>query len=333
MLIVLKPDATPAQYDAVRDFVTRHGGATHPVDQPWPGLTVTGLPGPLPTDRIARMEGVADVLSDGTAPRLVRANPGAPRTVVEVRGAQIGSRTPAIIAGPCAVESREQVLRVAQTLADCGVTWFRGGAFKPRTSPYSFQGLREEGLHLLREVKARFDLRIVTEVKDLETLPAVAAVADVLQIGSRNMYNYSLLEAVGRSSHPVLLKRGMSATIQEWLASAEYVLAGGNRNVILCERGIRTFETATRNTLDLGGAVVARGLTHLPVIADPSHGIGVASGVPAMALAAIAAGLDGILIEVHPSPSEALSDGHQAIEPERFVRLVDQIRAVAEAIA
>lgn len=264
--------------------------------------------------------------------RLVTRSARPAGTVVSVRGRSIGDGNLSIIAGPCAVESRDQVLRTAEIVQDAGIAFFRGGAFKPRTSPYSFQGMRKEGLRLLAEVRSRFDLRIVTEAMDAETLPAVAEVADVVQIGSRNMHNYSLLEAAGRISRPILLKRGMSATVHEWLLAAEYVLAAGNPNVILCERGIRTFETSTRNTLDLAGAVMARRQTHLPVIVDPSHGVGVASAVPAMAMASVAAGLDGIMIEVHPSPESALSDGHQALRPAEFLQTVTLLRAIRAAI-
>ncbi|HUI63553.1 MAG TPA: 3-deoxy-7-phosphoheptulonate synthase, partial [Bacteroidota bacterium] len=208
----------------------------------------------------------------------------------------------------------------------------RGGAFKPRTSPYTFQGMKEEGLVLLREARSETGLKIVTEVKDVLTLSAVSQVADVIQVGARNMSNFSLLEAVGELRTPVLLKRGISATIEELLMAAEYILAKGNLNVILCERGIRTFEPATRNTLDLSAVPVVKKLSHLPIIVDPSHGIGMWEGVTAMSLAAVAAGADGIMVEVHPNPPEALSDGYQSLKPERFKDLVEKVRRVAEVV-
>jgi len=331
MLIVMRTDATREQVDAVCALVRELGGDPRPQLDPQPAVAVGGLQIPLPVERIGRLDGVAECIDDATAPRLVGRGRRPQRTVVRVKGESIGAGGLAIIAGPCAVESREQVLRTAEAVAACGVKWFRGGAFKPRTSPYAFQGLGEEGLRLLEEVSSRFNLRIVTEAKDVASLGAVGQVADVIQIGSRNMYNYSLLEAAGRLNRPVLLKRGMSATVHEWFSSAEYLLAAGNGDVILCERGIRTFETVTRNTLDLAGAILARERTHLPVVADPSHAVGVAAAVPAAALAAAAAGLDGVMIEVHPDPRAALSDGPQAVEPETFVRLVERLRRVHAA--
>src|SRR5262245_18473924 len=267
--------------------------------------------------------------TNGDSLKLVRRDSPGHRTSITVRGDSIGCGF-AIIAGPCAVESRDQDMRAAEVVTACGVKFFRGGEFKPRTSHYAFQGLRDEGLRLLGEVRSKFGLRIVTGVMDAELLPAVAEVADVLQIGSRNMHNYPLLEVAGRSARPILLKRGMSATVQEWLQAAEYVLLAGNAQVVLCERGIRTFETMTRNTLDLAGAVMAQSNTHLPVIVDPSHAVGVADAVPALARAAAASGVDGVMIEVHPAPESALSDGQQALSPEEFRALVPQLRQLAD---
>ena len=217
-------------------------------------------------------------------------------------------------------------------MKEAGAKFLRGGAFKPRTSPYAFQGMKEEGLVLLREAKQRTGLKIVTEVKDNTTLSAVAEVADVIQIGARNMQNFSLLEAVGEMRTPVMLKRGISATIEEMLMSAEYILARGNHNVILCERGIRTFEPYTRFTLDLNAIPVVKKISHLPIIVDPSHGIGVWDGVPAMALAGVAAGADGLMIEVHPEPGAALSDGYQSLKPERFKELMEKVRQMAAVV-
>ncbi|MCL6635271.1 MAG: 3-deoxy-7-phosphoheptulonate synthase [Peptococcaceae bacterium] len=250
-------------------------------------------------------------------------------TVIRVGDLEIGGDTVHVMAGPCAVESREQLLAAAQSVKEAGATMLRGGAFKPRTSPYSFQGLEEEGLKLLAEARELTGLKIVTEVMDARTLPLVAEYADILQIGARNMQNFFLLREVAKVDKPVLLKRGSSATVEEWLMAAEYIMAGGNYNVILCERGIRSFETYTRNTLDLTAVPVVKYLSHLPVIVDPSHAIGKWRFVPPMAVAAVAAGADGLLIEVHPNPSEALCDGPQSLTPDNFASLMAQLKEVA----
>jgi len=252
---------------------------------------------------------------------LVASGEGVKPTVVDVRGERIGDGTFQLIAGPCAVESRDQLMRISEVAARSGAKFLRGGAFKPRTSPYSFQGMGLEGLRILAEASRNFDLRIVTEVKDCETLSAVAEVADVLQVGSRNMQNFSLLEAVGRQRKPVLLKRGMGARLAELFMAAEYIVAQGNPNVILCERGIRTFETMTRNTFDVGAIAMMKRHTHLPVVADPSHGIGIPWAVPAMARAAVVAGADAVMLEIHDDPDHALSDGQQALRLAEFERL------------
>lgn len=246
---------------------------------------------------------------------------------VEVGGAHL-----AVMAGPCAVENRAQLMAAARGIAGAGGHVLRGGAFKPRTSPYSFQGLQDEGLELLAEARTATGLPIITEVLNLPELERVAQVADVLQIGARNMQNFGLLRAVGQLRRPVVLKRGMSATIEEWLMSAEYILAEGNGQVILCERGIRTFETATRNTLDLAAVALVKTLTHLPVVVDPSHGTGKRILVPPMAKAAILAGADGLLLEVHPAPSEALSDGEQSLDLGEFATLMGELKPVAELV-
>ncbi len=248
---------------------------------------------------------------------------------IRVGDAVVGGRELAIIAGPCSVEGRDQLLTIARAVRKAGARFLRGGAFKPRTSPYTFQGMKEEGLVLLREARAETGLKIVTEVRDILTLEAVAEVADVIQIGARSMSNFSLLEAVGDVRTPVLLKRGMSATIEELLMAAEYIASRGNPDIILCERGIRTFEPSTRNTLDLNAIPVIKELSHLPILVDPSHGIGLWAHVPAMALAGIAAGADGLMIEVHDNPAEALSDGPQSLKPERFSELMLRVRALA----
>jgi 3-deoxy-7-phosphoheptulonate synthase len=236
------------------------------------------------------------------------------------------------MAGPCSVESREQILEAAHAVKAAGARFLRGGAFKPRTSPYEFQGLAEEGLRLLALAREQTGLKVVTEVMDVETLPMVADYADVLQIGARNMQNFSLLKQLGPVKKPILLKRGPSATLKEWLMAAEYIVSRGNYQVALCERGIRTFETMTRNTLDLNAVPVLKALTHLPVVVDPSHGIGLRAHVAAMARAGIAAGADGIIVEVHPRPDKALSDGQQSLTPAEFGELMRQARVIAGAV-
>lgn len=253
-------------------------------------------------------------------------------TIVRVGGVEIGGPEVVVIAGPCAVESREQLMETAEVVSKAGASILRGGAFKPRTSPYSFQGLEEEGLKLLAEARERFGLPVVTEVVSTEQVSLVTEYADMLQIGARNMQNFYLLRAVGKAGKPVLLKRGMSATIQEWLMAAEYILSEGNYNVVLCERGIRTFETETRNTLDLNAVPVIKELTHLPIIVDPSHGTGRWGLVTPMARAAVAAGADGIAVEVHPRPEQAWSDGPQSLTPERFRRMMEEVAAIARAV-
>jgi len=253
-------------------------------------------------------------------------------TIVNVRGVAIGGPTIVVIAGPCAVESAEQLLATARAVQASGASILRGGAFKPRTSPYSFQGLKEEGLELLKWVSGETGLPIVTEVMDTRRVEQVSAYSDMLQVGSRHMHSYPLLEEVGRTDKPVLLKRGMSATIDEFLFAAEYVLKAGNEQVVLCERGIRTFEQSTRNTLDLNAVPMLKRLTHLPVIVDPSHGTGHWWMVPWMSRGAVAVGADGLIVEVHPEPDEALSDGGQSLKPERFDAMMREVRAVAQAI-
>jgi 3-deoxy-7-phosphoheptulonate synthase len=244
----------------------------------------------------------------------------------------VGGPEIVVMAGPCSVESEEQILAAARQVRDAGATVLRAGAYKPRTSPYSFQGLGLPGLDLLVRAREETGLLIVTEALDAESLDMVAAKADIIQIGARNMQNYSLLKQAGRARKPVLLKRGLSATIQEWLLSAEYILAEGNPNVILCERGIRSFDTMTRNLLDLSAIALVHGLSHLPIIADPSHGTGQRDMVIPMARAAVAAGADGILVEVHPTPDRAMSDGAQSLYPAQFDHLMREVRIIAEAI-
>lgn len=253
-------------------------------------------------------------------------------TVIDLDGVKVGGDKPAIMAGPCAVESREQVMETARAVRAAGATILRGGAYKPRTSPYSFQGLGEEGLKLLAEAREETGLRIVTEMMGLEQMDPVMEYTDIIQIGARNMQNYPLLSAIGELDKPVMLKRGMSATIREWLLAAEYIMNAGNHQVILCERGIRTFSEKTRNTLDLSSIPLVKELSHLPVIADPSHGTGVKKLVAPMSKAAIACGADGLIVEVHPNPEEALSDGPQSLRPEEFEELMQELSLIDSSL-
>lgn len=330
MLILMEKGASTQQIARVCERIRELGYAPHEI----PGsirvaIGVTGNQGSIAPELFHNLEGVAECVPVSKPYKLVSREVKPDSTVVEVRGARIGEGTFTIIAGPCSVESRDQVFRTAEAVAAGGAKFFRGGAFKPRTSPYAFQGLKEEGLRLLEEVRKEFDLRIVTEVKDTESLGAVAAVADVLQVGARNMQNYSLLEAVGQLRRPVLLKRGMSATLQELFMAAEYILSLGNYQVILCERGIRTFETMTRNTFDLSAVVLIKRHTHLPVIADPSHGVGISWAVPPLAKAAVLAGADGVMVEIHPDPDNALSDGQQSLAFAEWSKLAGEIGDLA----
>jgi 3-deoxy-7-phosphoheptulonate synthase len=253
-------------------------------------------------------------------------------TIVSINGVEVGGKEVVVISGPCAIESSEQLFEIARTVRKGGARILRGGAFKPRSSPYSFQGLGEEGLKMLREISRETGLPVVTEVMDTRQIEMVSEYADMLQIGSRNMHNYPLLKEAGMSHKPVLLKRGMMATIEEFLLAAEYILNQGNTQVILCERGIRTFETSTRNTLDLGAVPMLKRLTHLPVIVDPSHGTGLRYMVPPMAKAAIAAGADGLIMEVHHRPEEALCDGQQSLYPEEFMQMMADLKKIAIAV-
>lgn len=265
-------------------------------------------------------------------PQLVGSKKNQETTIVKVNGVQIGGAKVIIIAGPCAVESMEQLFATARSVKKGGAKILRGGAFKPRSSPYSFQGLGEEGLKLLSQVRKETGLQVVTEAMDARQIDLVAKYADMIQIGSRNMQNFPLLKEAGMCGKPVLLKRGMMATIEEFLFAAEYILHHGNDQVVLCERGIRTFETSTRNTLDLSAVTMLKHLSHLPVIADPSHGTGIRWMVPAMAKAAVAAGADGLIMEVHYNPEEALCDGQQSLSPEEFTNLIGDLRKVASAV-
>ncbi len=333
MLIVMSAHATPEQVQAVVSRIRELGYTPNEI----PGavrvaIGITGNKGALDPAAFNRMPGVEDAVPVSKPWKLVSREVKPEPTVIDVGGVQIGGAAFVVMAGPCSVESREQVLATATHVREHGARILRGGAFKPRTSPYDFQGLGEEGLRLLAEAREATGMPVITEVKDTLTLPLVAKYADILQIGARNMQNFSLLEAVGALGKPVMLKRGMSSTVNEWLMAAEYIVARGNYQVMLCERGIRSFETMTRNTLDLGVLPILRNLTHLPLIVDPSHGTGVAKAVTPMARAAAATGVDGVIVEVHPNPAQALSDGPQALTFAMFEEMMDGLRKVTAAL-
>jgi 3-deoxy-7-phosphoheptulonate synthase len=333
MLIVMQEGASEQQIQAAIDRLVLLGFSVHRST----GVAHTVLGGVGPVDDFDLsdfevMDGVKEAYRITSPYKLASRHFRPGGTVVKVGRAEIGGPSIVMMAGPCSVESREQIMASAEIVARAGAAIIRGGAYKPRSSPYSFQGMGEEGLALLREAADRYGLLTVSEVMDQTQIPQVATYADILQVGARNMQNYNLLRELGKQAKPVLLKRGISATIEELLLSAEYILAGGNPNVILCERGIRTFESYTRNTMDISAIPVVKKLSHLPIIADPSHGTGRRDKVLPMARAAIAAGADGLLIEVHPDPDRALSDGAQSLRPEQFAELMDQLRIIAPAV-
>ena len=279
---------------------------------------------------VEAMEGVEQTVAISKSYKLASREFHPANTVVDVDGVKIGDGNVVVMAGPCAVESREQLLEAAKIVKAGGAQFLRGGAYKPRTSPYDFQGLAEEGLKMLREVADEVGLNVVTEIVNINDLDMICKYADMLQIGARNMQNFQLLKEVGHTNKPVLLKRGLSATISEWLNAAEYIASGGNYNIVLCERGIRTYETFTRNTLDLSAVAAVKELSHLPIIVDPSHGTGRWQMVRPMARAAIAAGADGLMIEVHPHPEVALSDGDQSLKPDNFAVVMQEVRQIAQ---
>ncbi len=333
MLIVMHSRSTPEDIAAVEQRIRTLGFTPHSI--PGEGRTaigITGNAGPVDPKPFLAMSGVADAIRVTQPFKLVSREMKDTDTIVKVGDVSIGGGNICIIAGPCSVESREQILAAARAVKASGAQLLRGGAYKPRTSPYEFQGLRKEGLELLAEARAETGLRIVTEVKDTESLSLVAEYADMLQVGARNMQNFSLLERVGEQRKPVLLKRGPSAMLRELLMAAEYIVSRGNSQVVLCERGIRTFETASRNTLDINAVPILKSLTHLPVLVDPSHGMGIRKHVPAVARAGIAAGADGLIIEVHPEPDQALSDGAQSLTPAQFDALMKQVNGLVEVL-
>ncbi len=333
MIVVMKEGANQAQVTNVTARIQQLGCQAH-ISQ-GNERTIIGIIGngrPLDREQIERLDGVERTVPVLRPFKLASRDFHPQDTVVPINGIVVGGKKLVVIAGPCAVEGREPLLEAAQAVKQAGAHMLRGGAFKPRTSPYSFQGLGEEGLRYLAAARQETGLPVVTEVMAPEQVPLVTTYADVLQIGARNMQNYALLHAVGEAQRPVLLKRGMMSTMEELLMSAEYILSHGNDRVILCERGIRTFENYTRNTLDINAVPMLKQLSHLPVIVDPSHGTGKWELVAAVSKAAVAAGADGLIVEVHPHPNRAMSDGAQSLKPESFVQLLADLKAVAQAV-
>jgi 3-deoxy-7-phosphoheptulonate synthase len=335
MLVVMKSHATQEQIQAVCDYIEQLGFRAHPL----PGaqrtaIGITGNQGAVDRGNLEELSGVAEVIRVSKAYKLASRDVKEEDTIIRFPGtdASIGGRNLAIVAGPCSIENREQAFAIAEQVAAAGAQFFRGGAYKPRTSPYAFQGLGVEGLKIMAEIRDKFGLRIITEALDNESLEHVAEWADVIQIGARNMQNFSLLKRAGKMRKPVLLKRGLSATLEEFLMAAEYIMSEGNYEVILCERGVRTFADHTRNTLDLSIIPAVQRLSHLPILVDPSHGTGRRDSVLPMARAAIAVGADGVLVEVHHQPEKALSDGPQSIYPDQFARMMDEIDQIATVV-
>jgi 3-deoxy-7-phosphoheptulonate synthase len=335
MLVVMKAQATPEEIQAVCEHIEHLGFRAHPM----PGaqrtaIGITGNKGEVDRGNLEELSGVAEVIRVSKPYKLASRDVKEEDTIIRFAGtdATIGGRNLAVVAGPCSIESREQAFTIAEHVAAAGAQFFRGGAYKPRTSPYAFQGLGLEALKIMAEIRDRFGLRIVTEAIDNASLELVAEWADVIQIGARNMQNFSLLKHAGHMRKPVLLKRGLSATLDEFLMAAEYIMSEGNYEVILCERGVRTFADHSRNTLDLSIVPAVQKLSHLPILVDPSHATGKRDKVLPMARAAIAAGADGLLIEVHHQPDKALSDGPQSIYPEQFVRMMDEIGQIAPIV-
>ena len=333
MLVVMNATATDAEIAAVVRVIESLGLRAHAL----PGATrtaigVTGNKGAVDLRHFENLPGVAEAIRVSKPYKLITLDLRPERTIVDIGGAKIGNGSLAIIAGPCAIETREQAFKVAEVVKNAGAKFFRGGAFKPRTSPYAFSGLGEDGLKILAEVREKFGLKIVSEALDEAGVDLVEKYADMVQIGARNMQNYTLLKRVGRSSLPVLLKRGMAATLEEWLLAAEYIMAEGNYQIVLCERGVRTFAQHTRNTLDLAAVPAVRRISHLPVIIDASHGTGKSYMVTPLARAGVAVGADGLMIEVHCKPEEALSDGAQALTLDEFEQMTKEVRAIHDVI-
>ena len=332
MLIVMRHGATCEQVEQVKTFIKNKGFDAHISEGEL--HTVIGAVGGKVIDPrdIELLDGVKEVIKISSSYKLCSRMFQPNDTIIEVNGVKFGGEYAGMIAGPCTIESEEQMDAVAKKLSSYGIKILRGGAFKPRTSPYAFQGLGEEGLQIIRKVADKYDMAVTSEVMEISQIPLFEKYVDILQVGARNMQNFNLLKELGRVQKPVIIKRGLSATIEEWLMSAEYIMSGGNREVILCERGIRTFERATRNTLDLCAIPVVKKLSHLPIIIDPSHGTGLRDKVAPMSKAAIAAGTDGLMIEVHDCPECALCDGAQSLYPEQFNELYKKLKAIAPIV-
>ena len=332
MLIVMQPNTTEDKIEKVVNFIKEKGFEAH--ISKGSDHTVIGAVGRKVIDKrdIELLDGVREVIRISSPYKLVSRVFKEDDTIIDVKGVKFGGGHIGMIAGPCTVESYEQMDETAKKLSGYGVKVLRGGAFKPRTSPYAFQGLGEEGLKILREVADKYDMRVTSEVMEVSQIPLFEKYVDILQVGARNMQNFNLLKSLGEVRKPILLKRGLSATIEEWLMSAEYIMSGGNREIILCERGIRTFERMTRNTLDISAIPVVQKISHLPIVVDPSHATGLRNVVPSMSKAAIAAGADGLIIEVHHSPETAVCDGAQSLYPEQFEELFEELKALAKVI-
>ena len=332
MLIVMKENADEKKVENVVKYIKQHGFDAH--ISKGEAHTVIGAVGSKIVDKrdIELLDGVKEVIRISSPYKLVSRVFKEEDTIIDVKGTKIGGGNIGMIAGPCTVESFDQMEAVAAKLSSYGVKILRGGAFKPRTSPYSFQGLGEEGLKILKETADKYNMAVTSEVMEVAQIPLFLKYVDILQVGARNMQNFNLLKSLGEIRKPVLLKRGLSATIEEWLMSAEYIMAGGNREVILCERGIRTFEHMTRNTLDISAIPVVQKISHLPVVVDPSHATGLRDKVAPMSKAAIAAGADGLIIEVHNSPETAVCDGAQSLYPEQFENLFKDLKALAAVV-
>ena len=330
MVVIMNADATQADIEGVISAIEEKGLEAKVMEGAHQKIVgVIGDKTKLAATPLDAMHGVETTVAISKSYKRASREFHPAATVVDIRGIKIGDGTPVVMAGPCAVESREQLLETAQLVKEGGAQFIRGGAYKPRTSPYAFQGLEEEGLKYLAEARERTGLAVVTEVTVVEAVDTVAAYADLLQVGARNMQNFGLLKAVGRAGKPVMLKRGLAATIDEWLNAAEYIMNEGNPNVILCERGIRTYETYTRNTFDISAIPAIKHLSHLPIIADPSHGTGKWRMIKPVSLASIAAGADGLIIEVHPNPARALSDGPQSLTPENYRDLMASVQKLS----
>ena len=330
MVVIMNADATQADIEGVIQAIEEKGLEAKVMEGAHQKIVgVIGDKTKLAATPLDAMHGVETTVAISKSYKLASREFHPAATVVDIRGIKIGDGTPVVMAGPCAVESREQLLETAQLVKEGGAQFIRGGAYKPRTSPYAFQGLEEEGLKYLAEAREKTGLAVVTEVTVVEAVDTVAAYADLLQVGARNMQNFGLLKAVGRAGKPVMLKRGLAATIDEWLNAAEYIMNEGNPNVILCERGIRTYETYTRNTFDISAIPAIKHLSHLPIIADPSHGTGKWRMIKPVSLASIAAGADGLIIEVHPNPARALSDGPQSLTPENYRDLMASVQKLS----